>query len=154
MRVAVVGHVVRRDDDRRIRLADDIGDCRGSDIVIVGSAGEAPGVTRICPGRDVARVTHVDSTDRDTSLAVYTADRGDSRGVCVAIIGYIVGRDYDHCGGLVDFVGDRGGSNVVVVGSAGEAPGVSPICPGRGVGRIAHVDSTHRETSLAVYTGD
>ena len=78
----VIGHVVRRDHDRRVRLVD-----RQSvivvlrDVVVVGGAGEAPGVAGIRAGVGVRRVAHVDRADRRARLAVHAGDRCDRRRV-------------------------------------------------------------------------
>ncbi len=58
-------------------------------------------------------------------LAVHAGDRRDGRRVRQAVVGHGVGRDHDRRVGLGDGVGDRRRGDVVVVGRAGEAPGVA-----------------------------
>ena len=55
VRIAVIRHAVRRDRKRRVRLVDGIVDRRGCDVVVVGSAGEAPGVAGVRAGVGVRR---------------------------------------------------------------------------------------------------
>ena len=103
------------------------------------------------------RVAHVHSANGGPSLAVHTSDRRDSRRVRIAVVGRGgagVRRDHDRRIGLADRIGNRLGSDVVVVGGAREAPGVSRIGAGARMRRVAHVHGAHGGPRLAVHTGD
>src|SRR5205085_8451914 len=50
VRIAVIGHVVRRDYDGGVSLADGVGDRGGCDVVVVRCAGEAPGAGVVAAG--------------------------------------------------------------------------------------------------------
>ena len=63
-------------------------------------------------------------------------------------------RPGDGLVGLVDGIGNRGRSDVVVVGGAGEEPVVTRIRAGVGVRRVAQVDRTDGDTCFAVDTSD
>ena len=74
VRIAVIGHAVRRDRNRRVRLVDAVGD-RAVLVVVVGRAGEAPVSSLYVPAVGVRRVAHVNRADRGPSLTVHTGDR-------------------------------------------------------------------------------
>ena len=73
-----------------IDLAEDIGDRRRGDVVVVGRASEDPGVATIGPGVGVHRVADVNSADGRSRLTAYTGDRRDGRRMRLAIIRHVV----------------------------------------------------------------
>ena len=80
-----------------------VGDRRAGDVVVVGSAGEAPRIAGVGAGVGVRRVGHVDRADRGPRLAVHTGDRRDGRRVRkLAVVGHGVRRDHDRRVRLVD----------------------------------------------------
>ena len=154
MRCAVIGHAVGRHHHRGVRLVDRIGDRGGPDVVVVGSAGEAPAVGRVAPGVGVRRVAHVDAADRGPSLAVHSGDGVGGRVRC-AVIGHAIGRHHHRGVRLVD--GQRSvveGSEVVVSRTQRPYRRCDRVTPGVDCGgRIAGVGGVTTQRSRTPQPG-
>src|SRR5206468_2474944 len=111
-------------------LVDDVGDRRAGDVVVVGGAGEAPGVG-IGAGVRVRGVER-DGADGGPGLAVDAGDRRDGRRVRTAVVRGGVRGDHDRRVRLADddrgAVGAAGVVGVAVVGGRhGVGAGVDPV---------------------------
>src|SRR5439155_2350895 len=129
MGVAVVVVAVRRAGDRWGGLVDLVVD-RAVLVVVVGAAGEAPGVAVVGAGVGMGRGGEGQGADVSVAHALGRA-RG---GMGVAVVVGAVRRDGDRGVDLVLLVVDRA-VLVVVVGPAREAPGVAVVGAGVGMGR-------------------
>src|SRR5207237_100645 len=133
--VAVIGDAVRRDVDRRVRLGDAVADRAAGVVVVPGYVGESPDIGRVgaCVAvRGSAQVKPAQTFALDARCRV----RG---GVRVAVVGQVVGGDYD-CGiCLVDVV-MHGAAGRVVIAVAVEGPSVGRIVPGCGVRGAVQVE--------------
>ena len=152
VRVAVIRHAVSRDRKRRVRLTDIIVN-RSALVVVVGSAGESPGIAVVGAGVGVCRAGHVNRAHRGSGLAIHTGDRRDGRRVRVAVIRHAVSRDRKRRVRLTDIIVNRA-ALVVVVGRAGESPGIAVVGAGVGVYRSGHVNRAHRGSGLPIHTGN
>ena len=85
-----------------IDLAEDIGDRRRGDVVVVGRASEDPGVATIGPSVGVHRVADVNSADGRSRLTAYTSDRRDGRRMRLAIIRHVVRGHHNRRVSLAD----------------------------------------------------
>src|SRR5437016_4183483 len=135
MRVAVVGQAVGGNYDCGICLVDVVVDRAVGVVVVPGYVGESPDIGRVgaCVAvRGSAQVKPAQTFALDARCRV----RG---GVRVAVVGQVVGGDYD-CGiCLVDVV-MHGAAGRVVIAVAVEGPSVGRIVPGCGVRGAVQVE--------------
>ncbi len=116
--MAIVGHGVGRNHDRGVGLVDlSVIVVAARDVVVVGGAGEAPGVVGVRAGVRVRRVRRHGADGGPGSPFTPVIDV--TVAACAdAVVGHVVGRDHDRGVGLVDRVGDGRAGDVVVVGGA------------------------------------
>src|SRR4029077_37482 len=143
-----------RNHHRCVGLVDGVGDGGAGDVVVVGGAGKAPGIAAVRSRVGVRGVAHIHRADRCTALAVHAGDRSDGGAVRLAVVSDGIRGDHHRCVGLVDGVGDGSAGDVVVVGGAGETPGIAAVRSRGGVRGVAHIHRADRGTALAAHAGD
>ena len=100
------------------------------------------------------RIAHVNGTDSRTRLAIHTGNRCNGRHMFMTIVGHVIRRHYNRGVGLSDFVGDGRFCDIIVISSAGEAPGVTRVRSDVSVFRIAYVNGANGSSNLTIHARD